>query len=247
MSTDEGRRWIQVVARAPWVGRGDAQAEITATGVMIVTGGYANLAAGQSDNLVLNDVWASLDGGYSWGLCSENAEFSDRRYPYTVLDDDGTLFVMGGRERVGGVDALTNDVWRSNFKFSDPAAVAAYCHLRMPTCGKVGLQCLPSTAPEDAFDQGLWGATCSQCPMLSGSTDGGSTSSSSSNPLVIALVVFVLAFVLSLAVIVYYYYRLKEAGVDVSKISKQQPWNKANGGSDPLMMDDGHSTVTGAL
>jgi hypothetical protein len=171
-------------------------------------------------------VWASIDGGYSWGLCSENAEFSDRRYPYTALEEDGTLFVMGGRERdpISGQSRLTNDVWKSNFKFDDPESVASFCHLLVPQCKKIGLQCLPS---DDNFAQGLWGASCAQCPMLGGADPSPSPTSAQVSPLVIALVVFVIAFVATTGIVIYTFYKLRQAGIDVSKITTQQ-WNKHN-------------------
>jgi hypothetical protein len=156
----------------------------------------------------LSDVWASLDGGYSWGLCVENAEFSDRQFQYTVFDDEGFLYVMGGREDDAG-SRQVNDVWKSVFSYNDVNEVAARCNLFVPTCG-VGLKCLPNEG-DDTFTQGNWGVSCKACPY-SVSLEPGS-SSSSGNTMTILFVVFLLLFLATLAALIYTYYKLRGSGV----------------------------------
>lgn len=109
--------------------------------------------------LLCADVWASLDGGYSWGECVTNAEFSNRQFQYTVLDDEGYLYVMGGRETASG-QRLVNDVWKSVYSYNDVNEVASRCGLFVPSCG-VGLKCLPE---DEGFMQGGWGVSCAACP-----------------------------------------------------------------------------------
>ena len=82
----------------------------------------------------------SADGGWTWGLCAEDAAYADRRVPSTVLDQDGYLLVMGGFDASG---VSSNDVWRSAVSFNNLRVIAQVCHIQSsPVCG-LGLQCLP--------------------------------------------------------------------------------------------------------
>jgi len=107
---------------------------------------------------VLNDVWVSLDGGYTYGLCNSDAAFEDRRYQMTMFDNEGFLYVAGGftpdRQDL-------NDVWKSSYSFDDVQSVQANCGVRIPRCG-VGLNCWP-TSPGFKILNGNRGATCNAC------------------------------------------------------------------------------------
>ena len=54
ISTDYSRTWQQITDAAPWVGRGNFNAEITANGVIVLTSGYNDFTPGGRDN-DLND------------------------------------------------------------------------------------------------------------------------------------------------------------------------------------------------
>ena len=62
----------------------------------------------------------------SWGQCTDNAEFSDRQFQYTVIDDEGYLYTMGGREEADG-GRLVNDGQTSSAAETRTAA-----HARLP-------------------------------------------------------------------------------------------------------------------
>ena len=207
VSTSLGTAWVQLLAHAPWAARGDCQIEITKSGVIIIAGGISS-ASGE-DKRQLNDVWASLDGGYSWGQCTENAEFSDRQFPYTLLDDAGYLYVMGGVEESNG-GRQVNDVWKSAFSYNDPVEVAARCNLFVPSCG-VGLKCLPNEGDE-TFRQGGWGVSCAACPYTA-SVDGATPAPTASNIMTILFVVFLLLFLATISALIYTYYKMRQSGV----------------------------------
>ena len=100
VSSDHATTWVQVRTNwnnglAPFRARDAANAEVTQAGVMVLLGG-------QSNGELLNDVWISMDGGFSWGKCVENATFDDRREPLTMLDNKGYLYVAGGLSNVRG-------------------------------------------------------------------------------------------------------------------------------------------------
>ena len=100
-------------------------------------------------------VWVSLDGGYTWGICSEDATFSDRRDLLTVLDDQGYLYVGGGADWRTG--RSFNDFWRSSFSFNDLTSVMAACAVTMPACG-TGLTCWPGDPRTTFYSNGT--VTC---------------------------------------------------------------------------------------
>ena len=202
VSNTQGGSWVQLLAHAPWTARGDCQIEITDSGVIIVAGGVSS-AQGE-DKRQLNDVWASLDGGYSWGQCTENAEFTDRQFPFTLLDNQGYLYVMGGVEEEGG-SRQVNDVWKSAFSYNDVNEVATRCNLFVPACG-VGLKCIPG---ETGFMQGGWGVSCDACPYSAGSMP----TTTATNIMTILFVVFLLLFLATISALIYTYYKMRQSGV----------------------------------
>ena len=58
VSSDSARSWSRLVANAPFMYRKDAELTIAKNGVMIVS-------SGDTDSGNANDLWASLDGGYT--------------------------------------------------------------------------------------------------------------------------------------------------------------------------------------
>ena len=138
-STNQGVRWVAMTqtGRPHWSSRNNLNAEVTRAGLIVMTAGKHDHPDGRRE--YLNDVWVSGDGGWSWGQCAEDAAYSDRRVPSTVLDNEGYLYVMGGFD---SQSVNYNDVWRSAVSFNNLKAVAAICNVQLPACG-VGLYCLP--------------------------------------------------------------------------------------------------------
>ena len=87
-------------------------------------------------------MWVSADGGYTWGQCTQEAAWEDRRVPSTVLDETGRLLLLGGYDDAG---VYYNDVWRTGMSFDDSTAIASVCGITIPACGP-GLTCLPTDA-----------------------------------------------------------------------------------------------------
>ena len=157
ITSDFSRSWSRVRSNwgsglAPFRARDAANGEVTEGGVMILVGGQADDEAGSE---ILNDVWVSLDGGYSWGICNEDATFSDRRELLTVLDDQGYLYVGGGSDWRTGRDF--NDFWRSSFSFNNVSAIIQACGVSMPACG-TGLTCWPGDPRTTFYSNGT--VTC---------------------------------------------------------------------------------------
>ena len=141
ISSDYARTWVRL-PHAPFVPRDSSNGEITADGVIVLVGGQKDQGTPPAIDSALNDVWVSLDGGWSWGQCVEDAPFADRRDLLTVFDDQAFLYVAGGTNWWANPQRWYNDVWRSSFAFSNIAAVSAACGVSIPACG-AGLTCWP--------------------------------------------------------------------------------------------------------
>ena len=50
---------------APFMQRNSAGGTVTKDGILVVVGGFADDDEGQFNQKVANDVWVSMDGGYS--------------------------------------------------------------------------------------------------------------------------------------------------------------------------------------
>ena len=156
-SSDQGKQWRVLTAMAPWMSRDDANAEVTSAGLIVLTAGKSERQVnGQTVTEILNDVWVSPDGGYTWGSCLQDASYSDRRYQMTMMDELDFLYVMGGEE---GNGRSLNDVWRSSISFSDLSAVQATCKVTIPPCG-AGLNCWPNSP---GFRASKRYVTCDAC------------------------------------------------------------------------------------
>lgn len=106
-STTDGKNWICVTRKAPWVGRYGHS--ITAfRGKLWVMGGYHREKNEYKFDGPLNDVWNSSDGS-SWTLVTKNAPWHPRCYHQTVVFHD-KLWVIGGES---GPDWPKNDIWSS--------------------------------------------------------------------------------------------------------------------------------------
>jgi hypothetical protein len=197
VSGDSGSTWNVVCKAAPWVARNDDTGLITANGILIVAGGRGAQQSGGVESPDLNDVWASLDGGHTWGMCSGKAEFPSRRYHTSVFDSNGYYYIMGG---VNDNGTYYNDVWVSSFSFNDANAVGANCGLKQPPCG-VGLVCFPGSERLD--DDGVI-----RCPAtdLCTSLSGGNSNTGA----VAALAVLFVIATLIAAYLAYYVYKMKK-------------------------------------
>jgi len=206
-SSDDGKTWVAINPAAPFMQRSSAGGVVSKDGLLIVAGGFADDDAGVFNRQIANDVWVSMNGGYSWGRCVLDAEWDDRFQQAVVLDDAGYLYIVSGGVGVD-VQSVLQDVWRSTTTFSDLASVARLCGTTVPECG-VGLKCWPGPGTVLASDGSF--VSCDACPV-SGLNGGGSSSSSSNNGLVIALVVFVLLFVAAAVAAGFYYRKAKQMG-----------------------------------
>lgn len=218
--------WQQLTDKASWTARGDAQLEITASGVMVVAGGVSNAEGVQKRQL--NDVWASLDGGYTWGVCSDNAKWEDRVFPFTAIDNEGKLYVMGGQGFIDGEAAdFVNDVWVSQQSFDDIDSVSSMCGLVVPPCG-VGLRCMPT---DNNFVQAVWGVSCDACswnPTTALQTPAASMT------MTYLFVGFLLASIALAAALGYLIYRMRQTGASSPiplPASAQRWWNEKQGGA----------------
>jgi len=72
-------------------------------GTILIMGGYG-------EDGYLNDIWRSVDGGDTWFLVTEQAEWPGRSGHTSVVLADGEIVLMGGITE-GGI--RKNDVWHS--------------------------------------------------------------------------------------------------------------------------------------
>ncbi len=71
------------------------------------------LLGGESDGMVRNDVWRSVDDGVTWTELNADAGWPARRDFAAVQQPGGDIYVMGGRGGPLGLEPL-NSVWRSS-------------------------------------------------------------------------------------------------------------------------------------
>jgi hypothetical protein len=79
-------------------------------------------------------VYASLDGGLTFGLCTDAPPFGRRNGPSLTFDQFGTVWLVGGYNE--------RDVWTSSFSWNDYKFVAQACGLQVPEHG-IGLTSWP--------------------------------------------------------------------------------------------------------
>ena len=202
-SMDNGVRWFPLTLHGPFAQRDAFNGAITRDGVLIISAGLADTDVGLNEQAI-NDVWVSLNGGYTWGQCVEDAEWSDRYLQFTALDETGFFYVMGGRTAESGRLTQLNDVWRSAISFVDIDAVARTCGVMPPSCG-VGLRCFPTGDTVVAADGSF--VSCAACPHQLVQP---SPSSALWQPLLLAM--FALLFVATLLALAVTLLRLRSAG-----------------------------------
>ena len=159
MSLTQGVSW-QLLGYAPFATRYHAKMVAASNGVLLLGGGATdalptNGGASQAPDVNLNDLWASLDGGFTWGQCSAQLfPFSGNAsaYPRGTGRQDflmqldpatGIVYVGAGQGRdQTGSQVFFNDLYRLPISLYSVNALAAACGgLSVPAA--VGLQVLP--------------------------------------------------------------------------------------------------------
>ncbi|MCB9932012.1 MAG: hypothetical protein H6841_01165 [Planctomycetes bacterium] len=97
-----GNSWTLETATAGWMARAGHTSAVFNSQLWVLGG-----AGGASSPILLNDVWSSADG-VTWNQATSSAGWSWRSEHATVVFQ-GKLWVLGGRDYVGGL----NDVWSS--------------------------------------------------------------------------------------------------------------------------------------
>ena len=188
-----------------------------------------------------------------WGLCVAEAQFTDRRWHATAMDNSGFLYLIGGEEYEHGQYVKQNDVWKSSFAFAtaNKVKLTKACGITYPSCS-AGLSCWPGTQKVDAKGQ----VTCTlyntykglgctfvdpEDPSTWGSSgDNGwgesstgmiNSSSGMSVGMIALIVVLVLAGVLGIAGYFYYQKRQQSGQAIIPGI-----------GTDGLLLGAGHTT-----
>ena len=160
-SSDQGVTWSVVTTAATWMRRDDMAGLVTPDGMIIMVGGKSNVAG--LPEVFHNDIWVSMDGGYSFGRCNEDVSFTDRRYMTAALDEEGYLYVVAGQTNERTTQTYLNDAWRSTLSFTrDLASVSSSCNVTIPRCGP-GLNCWPDASGTQRLP-GNAGVTCPACP-----------------------------------------------------------------------------------
>ena len=191
VSSDNGVSWT-LLGNGQFLGRDHFGAGITSSQIMLVVGGKLMAENAVGSHLGENDVWASLDGGVTFGFCG-NAEWVVRQDHRFIIDTQDYLYVTGGTSNnQTGPTVTLNDVWQSAISWTSPATVASACGLTVPACG-VGLRCWPNatTVTTGTASGAMYPIATPapyNCPCVVGSntttpttsTGGGSSSSSSS-------------------------------------------------------------------
>ena len=144
--------WLRITAAARYRARGGGSATMTKAGAIILFGGADLNTSLPEGERVFADLWASLDGGYTFGQCFPSSlglpSLPSRRTLSTVeLDSDEHLLIAAGITSPSGsadVAPVTfhNDLYRSIYSMADTERLAASCGLTVPARG-VGLRCVP--------------------------------------------------------------------------------------------------------
>jgi len=111
-SDDGGESWTELTAGADWMKRGDYSSIVLSDDSILITGGLYFVDQ-MEEVAVHGDVWRSDDGGESWTLVTDDADWVGRYgHSCVVLADEGneSIVLMGGRDVNW---SHRNDVWRS--------------------------------------------------------------------------------------------------------------------------------------
>ena len=134
VSSDEGVSWA-TLGDAPFSPRFGHSLAITPNGILVVVGGlqYINGTTYRAFPS-LSDVWASMDGGWTWGRCATSTPLGPRDHAALLISPSTGRLVAGLGFTTAVVDAMNNtrtqvrnDLWQSSIDFTDPYAVQATC------------------------------------------------------------------------------------------------------------------------
>jgi hypothetical protein len=158
VSSTQGTTWLYV-STGPFPNRFHAKLLAASNGVLLLVGGATEALPtdggnSQAPSVNLNDAWASLDGGYTWGLCTSslfpvigNASLYPRgtgRQDVTLSADPASGYVYVGAGQginQAGSQVFFNDMYRSSLSLLQTATLAVACNLTVPA--KIGLSVLP--------------------------------------------------------------------------------------------------------
>ena len=134
-SSDMAASWVQLSTPHWLSAASDSTLKVTADGILLASAYHH----GANDT---SDVWASLDGGYSWSSCIKNASYRARILTSLALDLDGFLYVFGGLVTPRTSRIFYNDIWKSNLSMYNWEQLATACNTTVPS-GGVGLRVWP--------------------------------------------------------------------------------------------------------
>ena len=144
-SSDSAKTW-RLLTKAPFIGRDHFTTLTTPNNIIVVVAGKNDVVV-PAGHLGMNDVWASADGGYTWGQCSSAAEFPLRQDATLAIDGSGYLYIAGGTSNTltGATSILLNDMWKSTISFTNVNSVMSTCFggAAVPGCS-LGLRCWPN-------------------------------------------------------------------------------------------------------
>lgn len=160
-SVNQGVTWTNLGA-AQWTPRYHNKVVATKDGVLVSYGGSYQpppTSGGNNEihDVYQNDLWVSMNGGFTWGLCSSAvlpayqntssptyARGSGRQDPLMQVDPNtGFLYLGSGREyNSAGTREYVGDLYVSTISLFSISAVASACNVRVPYAG-VGLTSAP--------------------------------------------------------------------------------------------------------
>jgi len=179
VSSDRSASWSQISIQRPWgVGFTSFFAfHITNDGILILSTLYVNAPNWYGE------LWVSLDGGYNWNRCLQNAPYKERTAPSLTIDIDGYIYLMGGRSQRS---FYYDDVWKSDISVYNWKTVAQVCNTTVPREG-VGLTRWPGNHDTSSSSSStpMFGSSSSPVSSLNSSSSsslGPSSPSSSPGP-----------------------------------------------------------------
>jgi len=174
-SSDGSASWSQIEVQNPWeTGFTSSFAlDVTKDGILILS---TMDLQGQS-----SELWISLDGGYNWGCCLQNAPYRERIMPWLTVDPQGYVYLMGGQS-FGRSPGYYDDIWKSDVSVHDWESIAEVCNTTIPTRG-VGLSQWPGTINPSSSSSSSSLSTSSSTSASSSSSTSASLSRSSSSSL----------------------------------------------------------------
>ena len=182
-SPNLGRTWDLVTLAAPYIGRTGARMAVSDGGTLVLAEGSADYS--DIFDIYPHDVWASADGGVTWGLCAVNStSYAPRRAFGMTIDHSGYLWFSSGQYDLKYKEPADDnaDILVSAMSFDDPVALQTHCGITVSPCG-IGARCYPVTAPCPCYPSSssspIASSSVSSSPVFSSSPVSSSAVSSS--------------------------------------------------------------------